>query len=61
MQRIIFGKTWVAWACIAAYGKRALIRICDQPPLVLVHDQAYMYMRETCQREIKFLLLTYIM
>ena len=28
------GLIWVAWACIAAYGKRALIRIHDQPPLV---------------------------
>ena len=27
------GLTWVVWACIAAYGKRALIRIRDQPPL----------------------------
>jgi hypothetical protein len=27
------GLTWVAWAYIAAYGKRALIRIRDQPPL----------------------------
>ena len=27
------GLTWVAWACIAAYGKCALIRIGDQPPL----------------------------
>ena len=28
------GLTWVAWAYIAAYGKCALIRICDQSPLV---------------------------
>ena len=28
------GLTWVAWACTAAYGKCALIRIGDQPPLI---------------------------
>ena len=27
------GLTWVVWAYIAAYGKHALIRIRDQPPL----------------------------
>ena len=28
---------WVAWAYIAAYGKRALIRNRDQPPLLYAH------------------------
>ena len=30
--------TWVAWACIAAYGKYALIKIGDQPPLGVDHQ-----------------------
>ena len=25
----------MTWAYIAAYGKHALIRVCDQPPLML--------------------------
>jgi hypothetical protein len=34
LSRIICsGLTWVAWAYIASYGKRALIRIREQPPL----------------------------
>ena len=35
--------TWVGWACIAAYGKCALIKIGDQPPLrLLVNTLSWM-------------------
>ena len=33
------GLTWIAWVCIAAYGKCALIRIGNQPPLGMAENR----------------------